>query len=84
MRYNERAVEQAITLYGSLMENGLAYFTSTKPTREMNESLKRHILELSQVVCSLIARFVLYREVTANQRRRRLSGMGLLGCFVTP
>lgn len=77
MRLNEKAVEQSISLYASLLENGLAYFTSKKPTRQMEEVLKRSIDELSQVVCSLIARFVLYQEMTANQRRRRLSSMGL-------
>ena len=77
MRLNEDTVDRCMSLYGSLMQNGLAYFTSTKPTREMDEALTRNIQELSQMVCSLIARFVLYNDVTENQRRRRLSSMGL-------
>jgi hypothetical protein len=77
MRLNEKIVEQSVVLYDSLMENGLACFTSSKPTRQMEEVLKKNIHDLSQVVCRLIARFVLYQDVTENQRRKRLSGMGL-------
>jgi hypothetical protein len=42
----------------------------------MEEPLKRSIHDLSYVVCSLIARYVLFQNVTASQRRRRLSIMG--------
>jgi hypothetical protein len=77
MRLNEKAVEQSVALYDSLMENGLACFTSSKPTRAMEEALKKNIQDLSLTICRLIARWVLYLEVTENQRRKRLSSMGL-------
>jgi hypothetical protein len=77
MRLNEKTVEQSVVLYGNLMENGLACLTSSKPTRQMEEALKKNIQDLSQMVCRLIARYVLYLDVTENQRRRRLSTMGL-------
>jgi hypothetical protein len=76
MLLDENTVDRCASQYGSLMENGLAYFTSQKPTREMDEGLTRNIQELSQLVCSLIARFVLCNDVTESQRRRRLSSMG--------
>jgi hypothetical protein len=77
MRLNEKTVEQSLSLYGSLMENGLACFTSSRPTRQMEEALKKNIQDLSQMVCRLIARYVLYLDVTESQRRKRLSTMGL-------
>jgi hypothetical protein len=77
MRLNEKTVEQSVTLYDSLMENALACFTSSKPTRQMEEALKKNILDLTQAVCRLIARYVLYLDVTESQRRKRLSSMGL-------
>ncbi|WP_050630112.1 hypothetical protein [Bradyrhizobium viridifuturi] len=77
MRLNERAVEQSLGLYDSLMENGLACFTSSKSTRAMEDALKKSIQDLSLTVCRLIARWVLYLEVTENRRRKRLSSMGL-------
>ncbi|MGY3698660.1 hypothetical protein ACVIGA_008802 [Bradyrhizobium sp. USDA 3240] len=77
MRLNERAVEQSLGLYDSLMENGLACFTSSRPTRAMEEALKKSIQDLSLTICRLIARWVLYLEVTENRRRKRLSSMGL-------
>lgn len=77
MRLNEKAVEQSVTLYKSVMESGLACFTSSKPTRAMEKSLKKNIQDLSLAVCRLIARWVLYLEVTESQRRKRLSNMGL-------
>jgi hypothetical protein len=61
----------------SLMENSLACFTSSKPTRAMEEAFKKSIQDLSLTICRLIARWVLYLEVTENQRRKRLSSMGL-------
>src|SRR5581483_9113303 len=77
MRLNERAVEQSIALYESLMENAVAYFTSAKPTRQMEDALKKNIQALSQSVCRLIARYVLYLDLTESRRRWRLSTMGL-------
>jgi hypothetical protein len=84
MRLNENTVDRCASLYGSLMENGLAYFTSQKPTREMDEGLKRNNQELSQLVCSLIARFVLCNDVRESQRRRRLSSMGFNTSYHVP
>jgi hypothetical protein len=59
------------------MENALAYFTSSKPTRQMEEALKTNVQALSQSVCRLIARYVLYLDLTESRRRWRLSTMGL-------
>jgi hypothetical protein len=76
MQLNDKLIDQANKLYAALIEYGLIYFTSPKPTRPMEEQLKRSIHELSYVVCSLIARYVLFQNVMASQRRRRLSSMG--------
>jgi len=80
MRLNEKSVAQANAGYETLMETALAYFTAAQPTKAMKEALKIAIKELSILVCSLIARFVLYQDRTASQRRKRLSKMG----FDTP
>jgi hypothetical protein len=80
MRLSEKTVAQAHARYEALMESALAYFTSAKPTRAMKEALKITIKELSVLVCSLIARYVLYLDRTSGQRRNRLSNMG----FDTP
>jgi hypothetical protein len=76
MRLNDKIANQATSLYQIVIENGLACFTSSKPTRQMEEALKRSIHDLAYVVCSLIARYVLFQNVTSSQRRRRLSTMG--------
>jgi hypothetical protein len=76
MQLNAKLIDQANKLYDTLMEHGLSYFGSAKPTRSMEDQLKRGIHELSYIVCSLIARYVLFQNVTASQRRRRLSSMG--------
>jgi hypothetical protein len=80
MQFNETMVAQAHRSYEALMETALAYFTSAKPTKAMKEALKTAIKDLSVPVCSLIARYVLYLDRTAGQRRKRLSSMG----FDTP
>lgn len=76
MRLNDKIVVQSNKLYEAMMEHGLAFFTSSARTRQMKEPLKRSMHDLSYVVCSLIARYVLFQNVTANRRRRRLSSMG--------
>jgi hypothetical protein len=76
MRLNDKIVVQSNKLYEAMMEHGLAFFTSSARTRQMKEPLKRSMHDLSYVVCSLIARYVLLQNVTANRRRRRLSSMG--------
>jgi hypothetical protein len=76
MQVNDKVVDQAARLYDTLMETGLAYFTASKPTRHVDEALKRSIQDLSYVVCSLIARYVLSLDVTPTQRRMRLAAMG--------
>jgi hypothetical protein len=76
MRNNNKLVAQATSLYGTAMEIGVAYFTSSKPTRQMEDALRRSVSELSVVVCSLIARYVLVQDLTAINRQKRLSSMG--------
>jgi hypothetical protein len=76
MRLNDKIVVQSNKLYEAMMEHGLAFFTSSTRTRQMKEPLKRSMHDLSYVVCSLIARYVLFQNVTASRRRRRLSSMG--------
>ncbi|MGE5158097.1 MAG: hypothetical protein ACM3OF_08095 [Gemmatimonas sp.] len=84
MRLNEKTVEQSLALYESLMDNGLACFSSSKPTKQMEEALKKTINDLSLAVCRLIARYVLYLDVTESGRRNRLSGMGLNRAIILP
>jgi hypothetical protein len=76
MRLNDKIVVQSNKLYEAMMEDALAFFSSNKRTRQMKEPLKRSMHDLSYVVCSLIARYVLFQNVTASRRRRRLSSMG--------
>lgn len=80
MKLNEPVVAQAQARYETLLEIGLAYFTSAQATREMKDALKTTIKQLSDLICSLIARYVLYLDITSGQRRQRLSNMG----FDTP
>ncbi len=76
MRLNDKVADQAIKLYEALLEHGLAYFACSKPTRQIEGSLNRSIHDLSYVVCSLISRYVLFQNMTAYRRRKRLSSMG--------
>ena len=76
MRLNDKIVEQSNKLYETMLEHGLTYFSSSARPQKLKALLKRSIHDLSYVVCSLIARHVLFQNVTASQRRRRLSSMG--------
>ena len=62
--------------YEDLIQAGLAYFTPDQPTKEAKDGLNRAINDESNLVCSLIARYVLYCDKTALGRRQRLSNMG--------
>jgi hypothetical protein len=76
VQLGESTASRADARYEELMQRALAYFTSPHPTKELKDALERDIMELSSLVCSLIARFVLYCEVTRAGRRERLSVMG--------
>ncbi len=76
MQLSDRTVSQANSHYDDLMEIGLAYFTATRPTRQMEDTLRRETQETANFVCNLIASYVLLQEKTALQRQRRLSSMG--------
>jgi Caspase domain len=68
---------RADTRYEELVELGLVYFnTSAHATKEVQDALSRTIMEVSNLACSLIARYVLYSNITASARRRQLSKMG--------
>jgi hypothetical protein len=62
--------------YEELIQAALAYFTSQQPTKEAKDEFTRAITDVSNLVCSLIARYVLYCDKTALGRRQRLSNMG--------
>jgi hypothetical protein len=76
MQLGEATAARADARYEEMMQRGLAYFTSPHPTRELKETLNCNITEVSSLICSLIARFVLCCEVTRSGRRQRLSSMG--------
>jgi hypothetical protein len=62
--------------YEELMRAALDYFASAHPTKEAKDGLSRAATDVSNLVCSLIARYVLYCDKTALGRRQRLSNMG--------
>jgi hypothetical protein len=62
--------------YEALMLAAVAYFASQHPTKEAKDGLGRAATDLSNLVCSVIARYVLYCDKTALGRRQRLSNMG--------
>jgi hypothetical protein len=64
MRLNASIVDQCATQYVGLIETGLAYFTSHRPTRQMDDLLMRNVRDLSQLICGLVARFVLCNDIT--------------------
>jgi hypothetical protein len=76
MELGERTVSQANDHYEKLMEIGAACFSGVKPIREVEDSLKKVTNEISNSICSLIARFVLLQDKTLTQRRSRLLSMG--------
>jgi hypothetical protein len=74
MNSHEALASRAYARYEEMIRESLAYFTS--PTKELKEALSKTITELSNLVCSLIARYALYCDVTRRGRRQRLSSMG--------
>jgi hypothetical protein len=76
MRLNDKNINQTMKLYDALIEQGLTYFSLNKRTRQTEERLKRSIHDLSYAVCRLIGQYVLFRNITSSQRRRRLASMG--------
>jgi hypothetical protein len=76
MQLSTKIISQANSHYTALMEIGLAYFTSARPTRQMEDTLRKEAQETANFVCSLIARYVLFQEKTGNQRQTRLSRLG--------
>jgi hypothetical protein len=76
MNFHEAMANRAHARYEEMIRESLTYFTSADPTKELEEALNKTITELSNLVCSLIARYVLYCDVTRRGRRQRLSSMG--------
>jgi hypothetical protein len=76
MQLGETSAARADARYGELMHTGLAYFGAPQPAAELKEALSSTIREVSGLVCSLIARYVLCCEVTRGGRLQRLSRMG--------
>ena len=76
MQHNEATASRSEARYEELMQAGLAYFKSPQESKEFREALNRNTREVSNLSCSLIARYVLAREVTRSGRRQRLSNMG--------
>jgi hypothetical protein len=76
MQLGETVAARADARYEELVHTGLAYFTSSHPTGELKDALNRNIAEVSNLTCSLIARYVLYCEKTRNGRLQRLLSMG--------
>jgi NADH:ubiquinone oxidoreductase subunit 6 (subunit J) len=76
MNFHEAIANRADARYEEMIRESLAYFTSAHPTKELKAALCKTITELSNLVCSLIARYVLYCDVTRRGQRQRLSSMG--------
>jgi hypothetical protein len=76
MQMGETVAARADARFEELMQTGLAFFTSLHPAPELKEALNCNIVEVSQLTCSLVARYVLYCERTRNGRLQRLAGMG--------
>jgi hypothetical protein len=76
MQQGEAIAARADARYEDLMHTGLAFFTSAQPTRELKEALNCSIAEVSNLTCNLIARYVLFCEMTHNGRLQRLKDMG--------
>lgn len=76
MQLGETVSGRADARYEELMHTALAYFTSPQPTRELRDALNCNIAEVSNLTCSLIARFVLFCERTHNGRLQRLASLG--------
>jgi hypothetical protein len=76
MQQGEAVAVRAGARYEDLMRTGLAFFTSSQPTPELKEALNCNITDVSSLTCSLVARYVLFCELTHNGRLQRLADMG--------
>jgi hypothetical protein len=76
MQLSESLARRAEEGYEDLMQAGLEYFGSDHPAKEAKNGLSRTIADESNLICALIARYVLYCDRTALGRRLRLSNMG--------
>jgi hypothetical protein len=76
MQLNERTLARAAADYEELMQAASAYFTTPRPAKEVQNALNRMIVEVSLFTCSLIARYILYCNITSKGRRRQLASMG--------
>jgi hypothetical protein len=76
MQFSESIATRAEEGYEELMQAGLEYFGSGRPTKEAKDRLSRRIADESNLICSLIARYVLYSNVTRRGRYQQLSDMG--------
>jgi hypothetical protein len=76
IQLSESVAARAEERFEELIQAGLAYFTSEAPTKMARDGLSRAIADESNLVCALIARYVLYCDRTALGRRQRLSNMG--------
>ncbi len=84
MHFGEATANRASARYEEIMHAGRAHFTSTHPTKEATEALNRTSSELSNLVCSLIARYVLYCDRTQRGRQQRLSTLGFDASHLAP
>ncbi len=79
MQLSETIATRAEEGFEELIQAGIAYFaakqSTSQPAKEAN-GLSRAITDESNLICSLIARYVLYCDRTAVGRRHRLSNMG--------
>jgi hypothetical protein len=76
MNFHETMANRANARYEEMISESLAYFTSAHPTKELEGALSKTITELTYLVCGLMARYVLYCDVTQRGRRQRLSSIG--------
>ena len=76
MQLGEATAARVDARYEELMQAACAYFATPRPAKELREALNRSITEVSQLTCSLIARYVLYSNTTKGKRRQRLARMG--------
>jgi hypothetical protein len=84
MQFGEPTANRASARYEEIMHAARAYFTSAHPTEELTEALNRTTTELSNLVCSLIARYVLYCDRTRRGRQQRLSTLGFDASHLPP
>ena len=73
MQQGEAVAARAGARYEELMRTGLAFFTSSQPSPELKEALNCNITDVSNLACSLVARYVLFCELTHNGRLQRLA-----------